>query len=167
MNHSNSKKLWGFLVAAAVLFGFAAECAAADTVIMPVDQIKAGMKGKGRSVFEGDRIEEFDVEIIGVLKNYQPKRDLIMARLRGRNLETTGVIEGMSGSPVYIDGKLIGAVAYSYPFSKEPIAGITPIAEMLALKNTDAGRPSSTPPALASGVMMTPDGSFFPGVDRP
>ena len=101
---------------------------------MPLIEVKAGMKGKGKSVFEAGRIEEFDAEILGVLENYQPKRNMILARLRGRGLETSGVIEGMSGSPVYVDGKLIGAVAFSFPFSKEPIAGITPIEEMLAIE---------------------------------
>lgn len=106
----------------------------AASTIMPLAQVKPGMKGKGRSVFEGNRIEEFDADILGVLENYQPKRNMIMARLRGRGLENSGVIEGMSGSPVYIDGRIIGAVAYSFAFSKEPIAGITPIEEMLAVR---------------------------------
>ena len=78
--------------------------------VLPVDQIKAGMKGKGRTVFSGNTIEEFNVEILGVLHNWQPKKDLILARLEGEVLERTGVMEGMSGSPVYVDGKLICAV---------------------------------------------------------
>ena len=87
---------------------------------LPVDQIKIGMRGKGRTVFSGTKIEEFDVEILGVLHNWQPKKDLILARLEGDILERTGVMEGMSGSPVYIDGKLIGAVSYSNAsFSKD------------------------------------------------
>jgi hypothetical protein len=86
----------------------------------------------GRTIFQGDRIEEFQVEILGVLSNVlAPKHDLILARLSGGPLEKTGVIAGMSGSPVYIDGKLVGAVAISFQFSKEPLAGITPIQEML------------------------------------
>ena len=113
---------------------------------MPLVEVKAGMKGKGKSVFEAGRIEEFDADILGVLENYRPKRNMILARLRGRGLETSGVIEGMSGSPVYVDGKLIGAVAFSFPFSKEPIAGITPIEEMLAIERTAA--PSGPGPAV-------------------
>ena len=111
--------------------------AAAATPIMPLAQIKPGMKGKGRTVFSGARIEEFDAEILGVLANTQPKRNIIIARLSGKGLESSGVIAGMSGSPVYVDGKLIGAVALGFvSFAKEPIAGITPIEEMLALDKT-------------------------------
>jgi hypothetical protein len=104
----------------------------AQSRTFPVDQIRAGMVGTGRTVFEGDRLDEFNVHIIGVLRNsIGPRRNLILARLEGGPLANTGVIAGMSGSPVYIDGRLVGAVSYSLgQFSKEPIAGITPIDEM-------------------------------------
>jgi hypothetical protein len=134
------KKTIRWFICGVLLAGTIAGAAEAASIIMPLVQVKAGMKGRGKSVFEADRIEEFDAEILGVLENFQPKRNLILARLRGRGLETTGVIEGMSGSPVYIDGKLIGAVAFSFPFSKEPIAGITPIEEMLAVQQAPAGQ---------------------------
>jgi hypothetical protein len=113
----------------AVLFGITPH---ATTPLMPLDEIRPGMVGVGRTVFEGTDLEEFTVHIIGVLRNVQgPKRDLILARLEGGPLERTGVAQGMSGSPVYIDGRLIGAVSYSIgAFSRDPIAGITPIAEM-------------------------------------
>jgi hypothetical protein len=106
----------------------------AQSRTFPVDAIKPGMVGVGRTVFEGDRLEDFKVHIIGVLRNsIGPRRDLILARLEGGPLANTGVIAGMSGSPVYIDGRLVGAVSYSLgQFSKEPIAGITPIDEMTA-----------------------------------
>lgn len=133
------KAIRGF-ICGVLLAGTLAGTAEAASVIMPLVQVKAGMKGRGKSVFEADRIEEFDAEILGVLENFQPRRNLILARLRGRGLETTGVIEGMSGSPVYIDGRLIGAVAFSFPFSKEPIAGITPIEEMLAAQLAPASQ---------------------------
>jgi hypothetical protein len=99
---------------------------------MPVADIKPGMVGTGRTVFEGTDLQEFKAQIIGVLHNVQgPQRDLILARLEGGPLAKTGVAAGMSGSPVYIDGKLIGAVSYSIgSFPTEAIAGITPIAEM-------------------------------------
>ena len=98
----------------------------------PLSEVRPGLKGVGRTVFEGDKIEEFRVEILGILKNaIAPKQDIILARLSGGPLEQTGVIAGMSGSPVYIDGRLVGAVALAFPFSKEPIAGITPIEQML------------------------------------
>ncbi len=129
------------LVLGLVLLSLAA---AAATPIMPVAQIKPGMKGKGRTIFSGTRIEEFDAEILGVLANNQPKRNIIIARLSGKGLESSGVIAGMSGSPVYIDGKLIGAVALGFvSFAKEPIAGITPIEEMLAIdKAAQSPRPA-------------------------
>ncbi|HEX2455380.1 MAG TPA: SpoIVB peptidase S55 domain-containing protein [Vicinamibacterales bacterium] len=104
----------------------------ATTPLMPVDEIRPGMVGVGRTVFEGSELADFKVQIIGVLRNIQgPRRDLILAKLEGGPLAQSGVAQGMSGSPVYIDGRLIGAVSYSIgAFSKEAIAGITPIAEM-------------------------------------
>jgi hypothetical protein len=104
----------------------------AATTLMPIEEIRPGMVGVGRTVFEGSTLQDFKVQILGVLRNVMgPKRDLILARLEGGPLANTGVAQGMSGSPVYIDGRLIGAVSYSIgAFSKEPIAGITPIAEM-------------------------------------
>ena len=111
--------------------------------ILPLDQIKPGMMGVGRTVFEGTRIEDFKVQIIGVLENIGPKQSLILARLDGGPLEKTGVIAGMSGSPVFIDGKLVGAVSYGFPFSKETICGITPIGEMIEDTSTDTPRSAS------------------------
>ena len=109
----------------------------------PIDQVKPGMTATGHTVWQGDKIEEFQVHIIGVLRNViGPRRDLILAKLEGGPLAQTGVIAGMSGSPVYIDGKLVGAVSYSLgAFSKEPIAGITPIAEMIDAATLDTPRP--------------------------
>jgi hypothetical protein len=90
------------------------------------------MKGVGRTIFSGTETEEFGVEILGVLPGFPaPRQSAIIARLSGANAERTGVFGGMSGSPVYIDGRLVGAVAFSFPFSKEPIAGITPIKQMI------------------------------------
>jgi SpoIVB peptidase S55 len=100
------------------------------------------MHGVGRTVFTGSQISDFDVEILGVLENIGPKESLIIARLSGGPLEHTGVMQGMSGSPVYIDGKLIGAVAMAFPFSKDPIAGIRPIEDML---RSSAPAPASRP----------------------
>jgi len=110
----------------------ASVCAlAATTPMLPLKQVHAGMKGIGRTVFSGTKIENFEVEILGVLENIGPKQSLILGRLSGGPLEKTGVMQGMSGSPVYIDGKLVGAVAMAFQFAKEPIAGIRPIEEML------------------------------------
>jgi hypothetical protein len=95
-----------------------------------VDDVKAGMKGVGRTVMKGTKVESFDCEVLGVLKNTSPGRDLVLCRLSGLNLEKTGVIAGMSGSPIYIKGKLLGAVAYAWAFGKEPLAGVTPFCQM-------------------------------------
>jgi hypothetical protein len=116
------------------------------TDIMPLSEVKEGMTGVGRTVFKGNQIEEFQVEILGVLRNYLPQQNLILGMLKGGNLEQTGVIAGMSGSPVYIDGKMIGAVAYSWPFAKTPIAGITPIESMLKAQTLPADQPPIAPP---------------------
>lgn len=97
---------------------------------MGIDEIKPGMKGFGKTVFSGDNIENFNVEVLGVLKNWETKADLILIKMTGGPLEETGIIAGMSGSPVYIDNRLIGAVAYGWSFSKEAIAGVSPINEM-------------------------------------
>jgi hypothetical protein len=116
----------------------------AATPQMPISEIRPGMVGIGRTVFTGTRVEEFRANILGVIENViGPQRNLILARLEGGPLADTGVIAGMSGSPVYIDGRLIGAVSYALgSFSKEPIAGITPIEEMTA-ETTPAFRPAS------------------------
>jgi hypothetical protein len=118
--------------------------AAAAVETLPLDQIRPGMVGVGRTVFQGSKIEDFKVTVIGVLENVGPLQSMILAKLEGGPLAETGVIAGMSGSPVFIDGKLIGAVAYGFPFSKETIGGITPIAEMIAATRTDAPRAAST-----------------------
>jgi len=113
---------------------------------MPIGDIRPGMVGIGRTVFAGDTLEDFRANIIGVLKNViAPGRDLIVARLEGGPLAQTGVIQGMSGSPVYVEGKLIGAVSYALgSFPREPIAGITPIAEMIAAMRDTPARTGST-----------------------
>jgi hypothetical protein len=105
-----------------------------DARLFPIEDVKPGMKGVARTVFSGTEPEEFGVEILGVLPGFPgPRQSAIIARLSGANVERTGVFGGMSGSPVYIDGRLVGAIAFSFPFSKEPIAGITPIKQMVDL----------------------------------
>jgi hypothetical protein len=101
--------------------------------IMPLRDVRAGMHGTGKTVFSGTKIEDFDVEILGVLENTGPKESLILGKLSGGPLDHTGVMQGMSGSPVYVGGKLIGAVALAFPYAKDAIAGIRPIEEMLAV----------------------------------
>ncbi len=131
--------------------------------IYPLSQVRAGQRAVGKSVFRGTKIESFDLEIIGVLHKFQGTRSVILARvLNGPVVERkSGVIGGMSGSPVYIDGKLVGAVALGWSFSKEPITGITPIEEMLqaweegkAQASASAGR-SPAAPVLVDGRPVT------------
>jgi hypothetical protein len=118
----------------------------ADTPQMPISEIRPGMVVIGRTVFSGTQVEEFRAHILGVIENViGTQRNLILARLEGGPLAQTGVIAGMSGSPVYIDGKLIGAVSYALgSFPKEPIAGITPIAEMTDATSTISTRAPGT-----------------------
>jgi hypothetical protein len=110
---------------------------AAQTAILPLSAIQPEMEAVARTVFRGQEAEEFPVRILGVLRNSGPGQNMILARLLTPRLEQTGVMQGMSGSPVYAGGKLIGAIAFAFPFAKEPIAGIRPIEEMLA---TPGGR---------------------------
>ena len=123
----------------------------AQTRFMAVSEIRPGMVATGRTVFSGTQLEEFRAHILGVLRNVlAPGRDLILARLEGGPLARTGVIAGMSGSPLTIDGRLIGAVSYSLgQFAIEPIAGITPIAEMTDAAQMGAAAPRLAPVALA------------------
>jgi len=141
----------GFLL----LFIFIGGQALASSLIFPLELVKPGLKGKGKSVFLGSTVEEFDVEILGVIENVQPKKNIILARLSGRGLDTTGVIQGMSGSPIYIEGKLLGAVAYAFNFAKEAVAGITPIQEMLTLAGEKSEPRSSGPLSVPVRSMMT------------
>jgi hypothetical protein len=148
---------------------------------MPLSQVEKGMKGYGLTVFEGTKVERFDVEILGVLKNIGPGQDLILARVDSEVVRRAGIIAGMSGSPVFIDGKVIGALAYAWQFAKEPVAGITPIEEMLKIAHatTPAGatladakpRATAVAPRLSAAEMLKaiaetkPDAAFRKLVD--
>ncbi len=129
-----------FVVAGSLVaqVGPATPPSSATAGVFPLSEVHRGLHGVAYTVFEGTQPEAMDVEILGVLKNVLgPGQDMILARLKGSKPEYTGVVAGMSGSPVYIDGKLLGALSYRIgQFSKEPIAGITPIAEMLAVNGT-------------------------------
>src|ERR1051325_11117622 len=109
------------------------EPAETATKVFPVSELREGMRGTARTVFRGTVPEEFGVEILGVIPNWiGPRQDMIVGRLSGANAERTFVFAGMSGSPLYIDCKLVGAISYSFPFAKEPICGITPIEQMMS-----------------------------------
>jgi len=125
-----------------------------EVATIPVEEIRAGMRGFGLSVFKGTVPERFEVEVLGVLQNQKPDGSYILARLAGQNLEQSGVIAGMSGSPVYLDGRLAGAVAFSWPFAKEPIAGITPIASMRAIGGGEAPLALGSPGSPGTGAEL-------------
>jgi hypothetical protein len=146
------------VVRAFILLILAAAGAGAQPRLMPLSEVRAGMKATGRTVFAGAAVEEFQAEILGVLENLGPKQSIILARLSGGPLDKTGVLQGMSGSPVYIGGRLIGAVALSFPFSKDPVAGIRPIEEMLAA--------DSAPPLRAALRELPPRGDYLFGGAR-
>src|SRR5258705_6284526 len=120
-----------------VTLALALSAAGAAPATLPFSEVRSGMKGIGKTVFHGETIETFDVEVVGLLPNIGPGQDLILGRCTGGPLGQTGILAGMSGSPVTIDGRLVGAVAYSWGFAKEAIAGITPIEEMLAVSKRD------------------------------
>lgn len=126
-----------------------AGAAAADPGIYPLDEVEPGLRGTGLSVFRGATPESFDVEVLGVWREVAPGTSYILARLSGQGLEESGVIAGMSGSPVYVGERLLGAVAFAWPFSQQPIAGITPIERMRELQTADPAAPPTgggTPP---------------------
>src|SRR5438874_9665904 len=106
----------------------------ANAALFPLEDLRPGMKGIARTVFAGSEPQEFTLEILGVLPGFTgPRQSTIIAKLSGANVDKTGVFAGMSGSPVFIDDRLVGAIAYSFPFSKEPICGITPIKQMIEI----------------------------------
>jgi len=117
----------------------------------PVEQVKPGMRAIGYTVFSGSEPKKFELEILGVLTGFpNPGQNAVLSKLLGEELNHTGVFQGMSGSPVYIDGKLLGAVAFGYQFAKDPIAGITPIKEMLAVFEQKQNEKKSDQPRAVS-----------------
>jgi len=126
--------------------------------MMPVSEIREGMTGVGYSVFQGTTIDSFTVTVLGILRGYRPGANLIMARAQSPVLDKTGIQAGMSGSPVYVNGKLIGAVSYTWGFLKEPIAGITPIEEMLTILPGPGGPPRDSEDRFGSlGAPVSPE----------
>jgi hypothetical protein len=124
----------------------------AQAGFFPLADVRPGMQGIGKTVFSGDRIEEFQFDVLGVLENAGPRQSLILAKLSGGPLANTGVLQGMSGSPVYIGGRLVGAVAMTFAYSKEPIAAIRPIEDLIS-----AGEPAPERPLRARASMGDTD----------
>jgi hypothetical protein len=136
--------------------------------VLPEEQVTAGMKGYGfTDMGDGKGIQRFDVEILGLLKRFAPGQDLILARVSGIGLEKAGVIAGMSGSPIYVNGKIVGALAYGWPFSKDPICGITPIQSMLDIRHAPPAPPVPIAGAASTAAFLTAftTGRFSGGLD--
>jgi len=126
--------------------------------IFPLADLREGMRGTARTVFRGAEPEDFNVEILGIVPGaIGPKQDMIVGRISGGGADRTSVFAGMSGSPVYINGRLVGAISYSFPFSKEPICGITPIEQMIQIfeQNKTGAPKSSAPRAISFGELAS------------
>lgn len=148
-------RLFSAAVVAALLLSAVPVLAAPD--IMPVDQIKPGMTGVGKTVVSGTAVEEFNVEVLGVMKNKGPAGDLILVRTSGPLIDRTGgIAEGMSGSPVYINGKLVGAIAYGWSQADHRIGMVTPISDMLRLWQSPATYDQAQLPATGAQPLATP-----------
>lgn len=133
-----------FAQEAAVSAGATASADTARSRFLPLNELKEGMRGKSKTVFQGTEAEEFDVEILGVLPGWiGPNQDLILGRISGGGADRTKVFAGMSGSPVYVNGRLVGAISYAFPFATEAICGITPIEQMVSIFEADS-RPKSS-----------------------
>src|SRR5713101_9459927 len=175
-------RILGFALAAfALLLSCAAICRAQNSQdILPLDQVKPGMKGYAYTIFAGDQIERFDLVVIGVMPNFiGPKQSIILVQLEGPKVEHTGVVAGMSGSPVYIEGKLAGALSLKLGiFTKEPLAGVTPIEDMFALRldnavtTAAAAAPESAPsrlplPAEIARNVQVPSNAYLQPIQSP
>jgi SpoIVB peptidase S55 len=142
--------------------------------ILPLDQIRAGMQGYAYTIFAGDQVEKFDLEVIGVMPNFLgPRQSIILVQLKGPKVERTGVVAGMSGSPVYLDGKLAGALSLKLGiFTKDPIAGVTPIEDVIRPPAQIAGQQFPVPldgSAVQKGTpaFSLPTGSTLAPIETP
>ena len=130
-----------------------------------VADIRPGMKGTGRTVMVGTKLEEFGAEVLGVLRDVSPGRDMVLCRLTGCNLEHAGIIQGMSGSPIYINNKLLGAVAFAWEFAKDPIAGVTPFSQMIQYVRSNDRRIAAESKEIGGGKIHAATMPLVPLVD--
>jgi len=157
----------------ALCLGPNAATAQESNEILPLSQVRAGMQGYAYTIFAGDQVEKFDLEVIGVLENFLgPKQSIILVQLKGPKVEHTGVVAGMSGSPVYLDGKLAGALSLKLGvFTKEPIGGVTPIQDVLNPPSQTAAAQAATQqfglPSEASTRTGLPSGSALEPIETP
>src|SRR6267143_849512 len=136
--------------------------------LYPLEDLRPGMKGVARTVFAGSEPQEFALEILGVLPGFTgPRQSTIIAKLSGANVDKTGVFAGMSGSPVFIDDRLVGAIAYSFPFSKEPICGITPIQQMIDIFEQGSEKPKRSTEARATSFTELASAEWKPRLPKP
>src|SRR5712664_2541328 len=141
--------------------------------ILPLNQVRPGMQGYAYTIFAGDQVEKFDLEVLGVLDNFLgPKQSIILVQLKGPKVEHTGVVAGMSGSPVYLDGKLAGALSLKLGvFTKEPIAGVTPIEAVLTPPSQNSSSQASVQqlslPSESSARTGFPSGSALELIETP
>ena len=163
-----------FLAGAVSAFGqgLMAKTAAKTNVppqaLYPLEDLRPGMKGIARTVFAGSEPQEFALEILGVLPGFTgPRQATIIAKLSGANVDKTGVFAGMSGSPVFIDDRLVGAIAYSFPFSKEPICGITPIQQMIDIFEQGSEKPKRNTEARATSFKELASAEWTPRLPKP
>jgi hypothetical protein len=136
--------------------------------IMPLSEVKIGMKGYGLTVFRGTEPERFDVEVLGTIRRFRPHQDLVLIKTAHPRLEVAKVVAGMSGSPIYLNGRMIGAYAYGWQFGAEPIAGVTPIQSMLdelarplPILRPLPGAPIAEAPTPAQGAAYVGDGGGY------
>jgi len=174
LSNSRCFLFFAFLACTAALWrGPGVAVAQESNEILPLSQVRAGMEGYAYTIFAGDQVEKFDLEVIGVLDNFLgPKQSIILVQLKGPKVEHTGVVAGMSGSPVYLEGKLAGALSLKLGiFSKEPIAGVTPIQDVL---NPPSQPPAAQaaprqlgPPSDTSTRTALPSGSALEPIETP
>ena len=146
----------------------AAKTTAPAQALYPLEDLRPGMKGIARTVFAGSEPQEFALEILGVLPGFTgPRQSTIVAKLSGANVDKTGVFAGMSGSPVFIDDRLVGAIAYSFPFSKEPICGITPIQQMIDIFEQGTEKPKRNTEARATSFTELASAEWKPRLPKP
>ncbi len=133
-----------------------------------VKDVRPGMRGVGKTVMVGTKLEEFGAEVLGVMRDVNPGRDMVLCRLTGCNLEHAGIIQGMSGSPIYIDGKLLGAVAFAWEFAKDPIAGVTPFQQMVQyVRASDRRIAAESRDLLPAKSFQASRMSLFPDLEGP
>ncbi len=147
------------LFAACLALCLLCACAAADPPYMKVDEVRGGMKGMVRTVLKGTEVEEIPVEVVDVLRKVSPGRDVVIIRLEGEKAQRWGVAQGMSGSPVYINGRLLGALSFAWRFVKEPLAGVTPIESMTRVWREE-GKAEDARPAAWSPAETLPVARF-------